>query len=193
MIRKLYDWVLSLAERPDALYWMAFVSFIESSVFPITPLVMVIPMVLARPDRAWVIAGVCTLASVAGGAGGWLIGHALFEEVGRPVLEFYGKTGKFDEIAMRFNRFGTEAVLIAAITPFPYKVVTIFAGTTGLSLWQLVGASLIGRGIQFFLVAALLWKFGPPIREFVERRLALFAALFVVVLIGGFWAARHLA
>lgn len=193
MIRRLYDRTLSLAERPDAIYWMAFVSFIESSVFPITPLVMVVPMVLARPDRAWVIAGVCTLASVAGGIGGWLIGHALFEEIGRPVLEFYGKGEKFAEIGARFNRFGTEAVLIAAITPFPYKVVTIFSGTTGLPLWQLAGASLIGRGVQFFLVAGLLWKFGPPIREFVEKRLALVAALFIAVLIGGFWAAGYLA
>ncbi|MEM9043395.1 MAG: YqaA family protein [Pseudomonadota bacterium] len=191
MIRKLYDWILALAERPDAMYWMAFVSFIESSVFPITPLVMVIPMVLARPDRAWLIAGVCTLSSVAGGVGGWLIGFGLYEEIGRPVLEFYGKAEKFAEISEKFNEFGTEAVLIAAITPFPYKVVTIFSGTTGLPLWQLIGASLVGRGIQFFLVAGLLWKFGPPIREFVEKRLAFFATLFVVLLIGGFLAIKY--
>ncbi|MEM8793632.1 MAG: YqaA family protein [Pseudomonadota bacterium] len=193
MLRKLYDWILSLAERPDAMYWMAFVSFIESSVFPITPLVMVIPMVLARPDRAWLIAGVCTLASVAGGVGGWLIGYALFEEIGRPVLEFYGKAEKFAEIGAKFNEFGAEAVLIAAITPFPYKVVTIFSGTTGLPIWQLVGASLVGRGIQFFLVAGILWKFGPPVREFVEKRLAFFATLFVVLLMGGFLTVKYLA
>ncbi|MEM7669139.1 MAG: YqaA family protein [Pseudomonadota bacterium] len=191
MIRKLYDWVLALAERPDALWMMAIVSFIESSVFPITPLVMVIPMVLARPDRAWLIAGVCTGASVLGGVAGWFIGYGLFEEVGRPVLEFYGKAEKFEEISTRFNEYGTEAVLFAAVSPFPYKVVTIFSGTTGLPLWQLVLASIIGRGIQFFAVAALLWKFGPPIRIFVEKRLGFFATLFVVLLIGGFLAVKY--
>ncbi|MEM7177537.1 MAG: YqaA family protein [Pseudomonadota bacterium] len=192
MIRRLYDWVLELAEHPNALWFMAGISFIESSVFPITPLVMVIPMVLARPDRAWLIAGVCTIASVLGGVAGWLIGYGLFEEVGKPVLDFYGMAGKFDEISAKFNEYGTEAVLIAAITPFPYKVVTIFSGTTGLPIWQLVGASIIGRGIQFFLVAGLLWKFGPPVREFVEQRLALFVTLFVVLLIGGFVAIKFL-
>ncbi|MEM7239217.1 MAG: YqaA family protein [Pseudomonadota bacterium] len=191
MIRRLYDWVLALAERPDALWMMAIVSFIESSIFPITPLVMVIPMVLARPDRAWLIAGVCTGASVLGGVAGWFIGYGLFEEVGRPVLEFYGKAEKFKEISARFNEYGTEAVLFAAVSPFPYKVVTIFSGTTGLPLWQLVLASIIGRGIQFFAVAALLWKFGPPIRTFVEKRLGFFATLFVVLLIGGFLAVKY--
>ncbi|MEM9371522.1 MAG: YqaA family protein [Pseudomonadota bacterium] len=191
MIRRLYDWVLALAERPDALWMMAIVSFVESSVFPITPLVMVIPMVIARPDRAWLIAGVCTVASVLGGVAGWMIGYGLYEEVGRPVLEFYGKAEKFEEISARFNEFGTEAVLIAAISPFPYKVVTIFSGTTGLPLWQLVAASIVGRGIQFFLVAALLWKFGAPIRTFVEKRLGFFATLFVVLLIGGFLAIKY--
>lgn len=191
MIRRLYDWILELAERPNALWIMAVVSFVESSVFPITPLVMVIPMVLARPDRAFVIAGVCTAASVLGGVAGWFIGYGLFEEIGRPVLEFYGKAEKFAEIGARFNEYGTEAVLFAAVSPFPYKVVTIFSGTTGLPLWQLVGASIIGRGLQFFLVAGLLWKFGPPIREFVEKRLAFFATLFVVLLIGGFLAIKY--
>ncbi|MEM6933402.1 MAG: YqaA family protein [Pseudomonadota bacterium] len=191
MIRRLYDWVLALAERPDALWMMAIVSFVESSVFPITPLVMVIPMVIARPDRAWLIAGVCTVASVLGGVAGWMIGYGLYEEVGRPVLEFYGKAEKFEEISARFNEFGTEAVLFAAISPFPYKVVTIFSGTTGLPLWQLVAASIVGRGIQFFLVAALLWKFGAPIRTFVEKRLGFFATLFVVLLIGGFLAIKY--
>ncbi|MBY8978098.1 DedA family protein [Rhodobacteraceae bacterium NNCM2] len=191
MIRRLYDWILGLAENPNALWIMAAVSFVESSVFPITPLVMVIPMVLARPERAWLIAGVCTIASVLGGIGGWLIGWGLFEEVGRPVLEFYGMDEKFAEISQRFNEFGTEAVLFAAVSPFPYKVVTIFSGTTGLPLWQLIIASIIGRGIQFFLVAGMLWKFGEPVREFVEKRLAFFATLFVVLIIGGFVAIKY--
>lgn len=181
-----------MAERPYALPALAVVSFIESSVFPITPLVMLIPMVLARPDRAWVIAGVCTLASVAGGVGGYAIGHFLYEEIGRPVLELYGKAEAFAEISERFRQFGAEAVFFAAVSPFPYKVVTIASGVAGLSLPVLIGASIIGRGLQFFVVAALLWKFGPAARTFIEKRLGLLAALGAILLIGGFVAVKVL-
>ncbi|MEM9146012.1 MAG: YqaA family protein [Pseudomonadota bacterium] len=192
MIRSLYDRILAMAERPYALPALAVVSFIESSVFPITPLVMLIPMVLARPDRAWVIAGVCTLASVAGGVGGYAIGHFLYEEIGRPVLELYGKAEAFAEISERFRQFGAEAVFFAAVSPFPYKVVTIASGVAGLSLPVLIGASIIGRGLQFFVVAALLWKFGPAARTFIEKRLGLLAALGAILLIGGFVAVKVL-
>jgi len=192
MLRGLYDWTLSLAERRDALWVMALVSFIESSVFPVTPLVMLVPMVLARPDRAWMIAGVCTAASVAGGIAGWGIGYALYEQVGRPVLEFYGKTGAFEEISARFREFGAEAVLVAAVTPFPYKVVTIASGAAHLPLLVLIGASIIGRGLQFFSVSALLWKFGAPAKQFIEERLGLVTSVLVLAIAGGFVAARYL-
>lgn len=192
MLRALYDWILSLAERPDALWLMAAVSFVESSVFPITPLVMVIPMILARPEKVWVIAGVCTAASVLGGVAGWGIGYAFYEEVGRPVLEFYGKGEAFAEITERFRQYGAEAVLIAAVTPFPFKVVTIAAGVAKLSLPVLIGASIIGRGMQFFLVAAVLWKFGPPAKQFIEDRLGLVTTVLVLVIVGGFIAVRYL-
>ncbi len=192
MLRQLYDRMLALAERPDALWLLAAISFIESSVFPITPIVMLAPMVLARPDRAWLIAGVCTAASVAGGVAGYAIGALLYEEVGRPVLDFYGKADEFAEISERFREYGTEAVLFAAISPFPYKVVTIASGVAGLSLPVLIGASIVGRGLQFFTVAAILWKFGPAARPFIEERLALFATLGAVLLIGGFVAVKYL-
>ena len=192
MLRALYDWILSLAERPDALWLMAAVSFVESSVFPITPLVMVIPMILARPEKVWLIAGVCTAASVLGGVAGWGIGYAFYEEVGRPVLEFYGKGAAFAEITERFRQYGAEAVLIAAVTPFPFKVVTIAAGVAKLSLPVLIGASIIGRGMQFFLVAAVLWKFGPPAKQFIEDRLGLVTTVLVLVIVGGFIAVRYL-
>lgn len=190
MLRRLYEWTLSLAASPFALWALAVVSFVESSVFPIPPDVLLIPMVIARPSRAWLIAGVCTLASVAGGAFGYFIGWGLFEEVGRPVLEFYGKAQRFEEFSATYNAWGAWAVLIAGVTPFPYKVITILSGATGLNFWVFMIASVIARGLRFFLIAALLWKFGPPVKDFIDRRLGLVFTLGVVALIGGFYALR---
>lgn len=192
MLRRLYDWTLSLAASPFALWALAVISFVESSVFPIPPDVLLIPMVIARPSRAWLIAGVCTLASVAGGAFGYFIGWGLFEEVGRPVLEFYGKAERFEEFSTTYNAWGAWAVLIAGVTPFPYKVITILSGATGLNFWVFMVASVIARGLRFFLIAALLWKFGPPVKDFIERRLGLVFTLGVVALIGGFAALRYI-
>ena len=192
MLRRLYDRILALAEGRWALPALAAVSFAESSVFPITPLVMLVPMVLARPDRAWLIAGVCTLASVAGGVLGYGIGMFLYEEVGRPVLELYGTTDTFEDAAAWFNARGWEAVLIAAITPVPFKVVTIASGATGLSLWVLLAASLIGRGLQFFVVAAVVWWAGPPARALIERYFSWVAAGTGALIVGGFVAVRYM-
>ncbi|MEO0912110.1 MAG: YqaA family protein [Pseudomonadota bacterium] len=192
MLRGLYDWTLRLAAHPQALLALAIVSFIESSVFPIPPHVMLLPMVLARPDRAWVIAGVCAAASVAGGAFGYWIGAELFESVGRPVLEFYGKMEKFDIFKEQFNAVGAWAVLFAGITPFPYKVITITSGATGLDFGVFMISSIIARGFIFFAMAALLWKFGPPIREFIEKRFGLVVTVVFGLLIAGFAAVRLL-
>ncbi len=192
MIRKLYDWTLSLADSRHALWALAFVAFVESSVFPIPPDILMIPMIIARPSRAFLIAGVATLASVAGGLFGYYIGAGLFESVGRPVLEFYGKTEAADSFAERFNAYGAWSVLIAGVTPFPYKVITIMSGWTGLDIGVFMISSVIARGLRFFVIAALLWKFGSPIRDFIERRLGLMFTLFVVILIGGFFLVRYL-
>jgi membrane protein YqaA with SNARE-associated domain len=192
LLRRLYDWTLSLAASPHALAALALVSFIESSVFPIPPDVLLIPMVIAAPARAFLIAGVCTAASVAGGAFGYFIGWGLFEQVGRPVLEFYGKDAYFEEFAERYNAWGAWMVLIAGVTPFPYKVITILSGATGLNFAVFMVASLIARGFRFFVVAALLWQFGPPIRAFIERRLGLMFTAFMLALAGGFAALRFL-
>lgn len=189
MLRRLYDWTLRLAETPHALAALAAISFIESSVFPIPPDVLLIPMILAAPQRAWRIAAVCTAASVIGGFAGYGIGAFLFEEVGRPALEFYGKMGSFDEIARRFNENGAWAVFFAAMTPFPYKVVTIFSGATGLDPFGFGAASVVGRGARFFLIAWLLRRYGSPIRAFIEKRLGWIAAAAIVLLFGGFWLA----
>lgn len=186
MIRALYDWTLRLAEHPRALWALAIVAFIESSVFPIPPDILMIPMILAAPRRAFVIAGVATLSSVLGGMFGYWIGAVLFDTVGLPVLEFYGKTANFDTFRETYNQWGAWAVLIAGVTPFPYKVVTILSGSTGLDIWVFTFASVVARGLRFFIVAALLWRFGAPIRDFIERRLGLMFTLFVVLLIAGF-------
>ncbi len=193
MLRRLYDWTLSLAASPSAIWALAAVSFVESSVFPIPPDILLIPMIIAAPQRAFWIATVCTLASVAGGAFGYLIGWGFFEQVGRPVLAFYGKEVYFSDFAARYNEWGAWAVLIGGLTPFPYKVITILSGATGLNFAVFMVASVIARGARFFIVAALLWKFGPPIRDFVERRLALVFTVFLLLLGGGFVVAGYLA
>src|SRR6056297_681415 len=150
MLRSLYDWTMSLAESRHAMWALGAVAFIESSVFPIPPDVLMIPMILAAPHRAWLIAPVATVSSVLGGLFVYFIGAELMESVGRPVLEFYGKDKYFEEFALRYNEFGAWAVLIAGVTPFPYKVITIMSGATALSLPVFVIASVVARGLRFF-------------------------------------------
>ena len=192
MIRGLYDWTISLAESRYALWALAVVSFVESSVFPIPPDVLMIPMIIAQPRRAWVIASVALVASVLGGLLGYYIGWGLFESVGRPVLEFYGKDAYFEDFRARYNEWGAWAVLIAGMTPFPYKVITILSGTTGLNLGVFMIASVVARGARFFVLAGLLWKFGAPIRDFIEKWLNLIFVIFVIGLIGGFYLVKYL-
>lgn len=192
MIRKLYDWTLSLAGHPRALWALAVIAFVESSFFPIPPDVLMIPMIIAAPTCAFRIAAVATVASVLGGLFGYAIGALLFETVGQPILDFYGKADAFDSFATRYNDWGAWAVLIAGVTPFPFKVITIASGATGLSLPVFILSAILARALRFFVVAALLWKFGPPIRDFIEKRLGLMFAIFCVLLIGGFYLVRYL-
>ncbi|MBN2905247.1 MAG: DedA family protein [Rhodobacteraceae bacterium] len=192
MIRKLYDWTLSLADSQHALWALFVVAFVESSVFPIPPDVLIIPMILARPSRAWLIASVALVGSVLGGLLGYYIGWGLFESVGRPVLEFYGKEVYFEEFRAQYNAWGAWAVLMAGVTPFPYKVITILSGSTGLNLGVFMLASVVARGLRFFVLAALLRRFGAPIRRFIERYLGLLFTAFVVLLLGGFVLVKYL-
>lgn len=192
MLRRLYDWTMGLARRPDALWALALVAFIESSVFPIPPDILMIPMILARPDRAFLIAAITTLASVAGGLLGYAIGWGFYDTIGQPVLAFYGKEARFDEFAATYNAYGGWAVLIAGLTPFPFKVVTIASGATSLALPTFLISALIARALRFFIVAALLWRFGAPIQDFIEKRLGLMFAAFCLLLIGGFAALKFL-
>jgi len=192
MLRRLYDLTIRLADHPQALWWLAAVSFIESSVFPIPPDVLMIPMILANPRKAWLIATVSLVASVLGGLLGYAIGALAYEQLGRPILETLGKADAMEAFSTRFNDFGFWAVLTAGVTPFPYKVITIMSGWTGMPLATFMATSVLARGIRFFLVAALLWKFGAPIRDFIERRLGLMALLFIILLFGGFYLVKHI-
>ena len=192
MIRRLYDWTLSMAAHPHALWALAVVAFIESSVFPIPPDILMIAMIIANPTRAWLIALVATVSSVLGGVAGYAIGALVFDGIGQPVLEFYGKADSVAEFNARFNEWGAWAVLIAGITPFPYKVITIMSGWTGLSLPVFIVSSIVARGFRFFVLAALLWKFGLPIRGFIDRYLGLLFTAFVVLLLAGFYAIQYL-
>ena len=192
MLKKLYNWTLSMAEHPRALWVLAVVSFAESSVFPIPPDILMIPMILARPSRAWVIAGVALVASVLGGMLGYAIGAFAWAGIGQPILAALGKAESMEAFNTRFNDFGFWAVLTAGITPFPYKVITIMSGWTGMPLMTFILTSILARGLRFFIVATLLRLYGEPIRDFIERRLGLVFVVFVVVLVGGFLAAGHL-
>jgi membrane protein YqaA with SNARE-associated domain len=192
MLKPLYDWTMNLAAHRHALVALAAVAFVESSVFPIPPDVLIIPMVLAARTKAWRIAGVCTLASVVGGLAGYAIGALLFDSLGQPLLDFYGYQDKFSEFQGLYQEWGAWIVAGAGLTPFPYKVITITSGVMDLDLVVFMIASVLSRGARFFLVAGLLWYFGPPIRRFIEENLAILTTVFFVLLVGGFVAVRYL-
>ncbi|MEM9732033.1 MAG: YqaA family protein [Pseudomonadota bacterium] len=193
MIRALYDWMFRLAQGRHAQKALAGVSFMESSFFPIPPDVMLIPMVLAKRDQWLRIAAVCTIASVLGAVLGYAIGALAYELIGQPILAFYGKQQAFADLAETYNGpAGLLAVFAGAVTFLPYKLFTIFSGTTGLNMALFIGISIIGRGMRFFLVAFLLYKFGDPVRLFIEKRLNFFFVLGVILLVGGFVAVRYL-
>ncbi|MGR3759485.1 YqaA family protein [Roseobacteraceae bacterium NS-SX3] len=192
MLRRLYDQTMALADHPKALWALAAVAFVESSVFPIPPDVLMIPMILARPSRAWLIALVALAASVAGGLLGYAIGAFFYDSIGQPVLSAMGKAGAMEEFNTRFNDFGFWAVLGAGITPFPYKVITIMSGWTGMPLATFLGTSILARALRFFIVAGLLWQFGSPVRGFIEQRLGMVFSVFIVLLFGGFLLVGYL-
>jgi membrane protein YqaA with SNARE-associated domain len=190
MLRSLYDWTMRLGSHRHALWALTAVSFVESSVFPIPPDVLIVPMVLA--DRALAVAVVATAASVVGGLAGYGIGYFLFEAVGRAILEFYGATAAFESFRASYNEWGWWIVAMAGFTPFPYKVITIASGVFALDPVVFTVASAASRGARFFLEAALLWYLGPPVKRFVEDNLQWVATAFFVLLFGGFLAVRYL-
>lgn len=191
-MRGIYDWMMRLAgdkRAPHALFW---VSFAESSFFPLPPDVMLIPMVLAQRSKAWAYALLATVSSVLGGIAGYAIGYFLMDSVGQPILQFYGKAEGFAAFKEMFNEWGVWILIIKGMTPLPYKVLTITAGVTNMPFLPFILASIVARSMRFFLVAGLLYWFGAPIRDFIERRLSLVTTVGVVLLVGGFVAVRYL-
>lgn len=186
MLQKTYDWMMDKAAHRHAVWWLAAISFIESSVFPIPPDIMLIPLVLAAPSRWWRLALICTASSVAGGFLGYAIGYYFMDSVGMPILTAFHLTGKFQAFKPLVDEYGVWVIIVKGATPIPYKLITIAAGAFHFDLAHFTFASVIARGMRFFLVAALLWRFGTPIRDFVEKRLKLVTTAAVVLLVGGF-------
>jgi membrane protein YqaA with SNARE-associated domain len=192
MIRRLYNWCIAAADKPYATWLMGFVSFVESSFFPIPPDVMLIPMSLARPDRAFYYATVCTVTSVAGGVLGYLIGALLYDSIGQWVMHLYGLDKKVEGFRESYASWGTWVILIKGVTPIPYKLVTIVSGFAGYNLLMFVLLSFVARGVRFYLLAFLLNRYGDRAREIIEKRLEFWALSGAIVLVIGIVAAVYL-
>jgi len=192
LIRKAYDLTLRISAHKHATWGLAGVSFIESSVFPIPPDVILIPMCIANRKKAFYYATVCTIASVLGGLLGYAIGYALYESVGQKILEIYGMTDKFGDLKTRYDEYGGWIIFAKGLTPFPYKILTILSGVMQMNLGIFIVSSVACRSLRFFLVAGLLWKFGEPVKVFIEKYLTWLALAFLVVLIGGFALLKYI-
>ena len=191
MLRRLYDWCIGAAGKPHATWLMGFVSFIESSFFPIPPDVMLIPMSLARPDKAYFYALICTLTSVAGGVLGYFIGAVLYDSLGLWLIQLYGYGDKVESFRESYAEWGAWIILLKGLTPIPYKIVTIASGFAGYNLLMFILLSIVARGGRFFLLAFLLHRYGPQARVIIEERLGFWVTIGAVVLVGGIIAAVY--
>jgi membrane protein YqaA with SNARE-associated domain len=186
MLRRIYDWCIEAADKPYALWILGAIAFAESSFFPVPPDVMLLPMSLARPARAWLFATLCTVASVAGGMLGYAIGALLYDSVGQWLINLYQLGDKVEAFRTSYAEWGSVIILLKGLTPIPYKLVTITSGFAGYNIWLFILCSIIARGGRFFFVAVLLNRYGDPIRAEIEKRLGLWLAVFVLVLVSGF-------
>ncbi len=192
ILDKLYNRVIELARHKYASAWLAFISFIESTIFPIPPDVMFVPMCISNRKKIWFYATICTVFSVIGGAVGYFLGAIFYDTIGFAILNMYSMHGKFTEFQQYYKEFGVLIVLAAGITPFPYKVITIASGVIGLNFFLFMISSLIARAFRFFLEAILLWYFGEKIRIFIEKHLGILTAIFVFLIIGGFILIKYI-
>jgi len=192
MLRRIYDWCVAAADKPYALWVLGAVSFAESSFFPVPPDIMLLPMSLARPRRAWLFATLCTVASVAGGVAGYAIGAVLYDSVGQWLINIYGLGDKVEAFRAGYAEYGALIILLKGLTPIPYKLVTITSGFAGYNIWLFILCSIVARGGRFFGVAILLNRLGDPIRAEIEKRLGLWVALGAAVLVLGFIVALRM-
>ena len=192
MLRRLYDWCIAAADKPQATWLMGLVSFVESSFFPVPPDVMLIPMSIARPDRAWYYATVCTVTSVAGGVLGYLIGALLYDSIGAWLIRLYGLGDKVEAFRASYAYWGTWIILIKGVTPIPYKLVTIASGFAGYNIVLFVVLSFIARGVRFYFIAFLLNRYGDQARAIIEERLTFWVTAGAIVLVAGIVAAVYL-
>ncbi|WP_354859664.1 YqaA family protein [Acetobacter fabarum] len=192
MLDKLYTRVLRHAASPHAPLWLAALAFAEASFFPLPPETLLVPMVLAQKDKAWRYAAICTVASVAGGLLGWLIGALLLDTLAKPIVHFYHAEHTLLSLQEKFRQWGVWIILFKGLTPIPYKFVTIASGMAHFAILPFMCASLVTRGARFALVAGLLRRFGPTIQDFLETRLPLVTGVFALALLGGFLALRYL-
>jgi membrane protein YqaA with SNARE-associated domain len=185
MLKSLYAWTMSLAARKSAEVWLAIIAFVESSVFLVPADILFLPMALARPEKAWRYALVATVASVLGGIAGWFLGHYAYEAIAKPVLEFYGKLDSFEEQRLKFDYKNVVILLITSgLTHLPpIKVVTILSGAVNINLGLFIITAVVARGARFFALAWALQRYGEPIRDFIEKKLGLLAALGAAALI----------
>ncbi len=190
-IKKLYDWVLHWAETPYAIPALFILAFAESSFFPVPPDVLLITLAISIPGKSFRYAAICAIGSVLGGILGYSIGLYGYETIGRPIVEFYHGQDIMNAIKIRYDQYGFLGILIAAITPIPYKVFTIASGVFEFDFWLFLIASVIGRSTRFFVVAGLIWKFGPAIRGFIDRYFNLLSYIFIILLAGGFFLIKY--
>jgi membrane protein YqaA with SNARE-associated domain len=186
MLRRLYDWCISAADKPYALWILGFVSFAESSFFPVPPDVMLIPMSLAQPRRAWLFALVCTITSVAGGVLGYAIGALLYDSIGGWIIQLYGYGDKVEQFRTAYAEYGAWIILLKGLTPIPYKLVTITSGFAGYNLFLFVLFSVMTRGARFYILAFLLYRYGPRARAIIEERLGFWVTIGAIGLALGF-------
>jgi len=189
MLKRIYDWCVRAADKPYALWILAGVAFAESSFFPVPPDIMLAPMSLARPKRAWLFAAVCTAASVLGGILGYAIGALLYDSVGHWLINLYGLGGKVEAFRASYAQWGALIILLKGLTPIPYKLVTITSGFAGYDIWLFVLFSIITRGGRFFIAALVLNRYGDWIRVRIEQHLGFFVLILVVALVAGFFVA----
>jgi membrane protein YqaA with SNARE-associated domain len=192
MLKRIYDWCIGAADRRYALWILAAVAFAESSFFPVPPDIMLLPMSLAQPKRAWFYALVCTAASVLGGVLGYAIGALLYDSLGHWLITLYGLGDKVETFRASYAEWGAVIILLKGLTPIPYKLVTITSGFAGYNIWLFILFSIITRGGRFFMAAVLLNRYGDWIRVRIERHLALWVVILVALVLGGFIIAFRL-